>query len=200
MSVDGLACLGRQGKVALALDDHRVALAALVVELHVAHLAVLDERVRLVLEAVGLAEQGLPLGREQIALCLEKLGVEVTGVGDAVLGTTPRRRNDVGLTGRGVDGGSAGRRRCRLLGRCRGLLLRPPACWAVQPSSRRPAWSVPQPASSPPPASSVPQTSSPAHAWRHSASASSARGPLSSWPVMPPSCAQSVTSWWTFSS
>ena len=55
---DRLAGLRRQGEVALALDDHRVALAALVVELDVAHLAVLDERVGLVLEPVGLAEQG----------------------------------------------------------------------------------------------------------------------------------------------
>ena len=57
ISATGLARLGRQGQVALALDDHRVALAALVVELHVAHLAVLDERVGLVLEPVGLARE-----------------------------------------------------------------------------------------------------------------------------------------------
>ena len=36
------AC-ARQGQVALTLDDHRVALATFVVELHVAHLVFLDE-------------------------------------------------------------------------------------------------------------------------------------------------------------
>src|SRR5262245_59936811 len=59
---DGLAGLRRQRQVALALDDHRVALAALVVELHVAHLTILDEGVGLVLEAAGLAREGGPLG------------------------------------------------------------------------------------------------------------------------------------------
>ena len=52
----GLPCLRRHRQVVLALDDHRVALAALVVELDVAHLAVFDQRLRLVLEAGRLTE------------------------------------------------------------------------------------------------------------------------------------------------
>ena len=62
---DGLAGLRRQREVALALDDHRVALAALVVELHVAHLLLLDERVGLVLEPHRLAGERLALLEQQ---------------------------------------------------------------------------------------------------------------------------------------
>ena len=60
---DGLAGLRRQHPIEIALDDHRVALAALVVELHVAHLAVLDQARRFVLEPGGPGELGLHAGR-----------------------------------------------------------------------------------------------------------------------------------------
>ena len=47
-------------QVAFALDDHRVAFAALVVELHVTHLLLLDQRVGLVFEPRRLTESARP--------------------------------------------------------------------------------------------------------------------------------------------
>ena len=60
---DRLAGLRRQHAIEVALDDHRVALATFVVELHIAHLAVLDEARRLVLEPRGPGEFGWPAER-----------------------------------------------------------------------------------------------------------------------------------------
>ena len=54
--LDGGAGLRRQGQVALALDGQRVALARLLVELDVAGLAVLGQRVGLGLQGLGLAQ------------------------------------------------------------------------------------------------------------------------------------------------
>ena len=59
--VDGLARRGREREVALALDAERVALARLLVELRVAGLALVRERLGLGLEPLGLARVLAPL-------------------------------------------------------------------------------------------------------------------------------------------
>src|SRR5262249_57191192 len=65
--------LGREGQVPLALDGQGVALARLLVELDVAGLAVLGERVGLGLEGLGLAEVVGALALELLQLALQEL-------------------------------------------------------------------------------------------------------------------------------
>ncbi len=66
---DRLASLRRQHPIEIALDDHRVALATLVVELHIAHLAVLDQARRFVLEPRGPGQLGLRAERADSSRC-----------------------------------------------------------------------------------------------------------------------------------
>src|SRR5690606_36593234 len=66
------AGLGRDGQFAIALDGQGVALARLPVELNVAGLAVLGERVGLSLQGLALAQLVLPLGLEQRQLADEE--------------------------------------------------------------------------------------------------------------------------------
>ena len=182
---DGLAGLRRQRQVALALDDHRVALAALVVELHVAHLAVLDQRVRLVLEAHGLADELGPLVEQRVLLRLEELGVEVLGVGDPVLGGAAwcrdlRTAAVVASPGRRRRGLIAGGRPLVGRGTRRRLLGRLP--W---PAPSR--WPAPSPVvGSAPPSTS---TNSPASRWP------APHSPGTSWPTSPTSSRPVPDSW-----
>ena len=117
--------LGREGEVALAVDRDRPALARLLIELHVAGLALLGQRVGLRLQRLGLLLVDPTLGDEGPTLLLQELGVgrirpdRGLGPGGALLGRGLGRRR---LLGRGCDllGGGLGRR--RLLGRGCGLL------------------------------------------------------------------------------
>src|SRR3954468_8718988 len=65
---DGRAGLRRQGEVALALHAQGVALAGLLVELHVARLEVGHERFGLGLHALGLLQVDGPLALERLLL------------------------------------------------------------------------------------------------------------------------------------
>ena len=67
------AGLGAQREVALALDGERVALARLLVELHVARLALGGQQVGLGLQRRGLADVGDPLVLERLDLAEEEL-------------------------------------------------------------------------------------------------------------------------------
>ncbi len=134
--VDRRPGLVAEGQVALALHRQRVALTRLLVELDVAGLAQLGQRIGLGLERVGLAEVGGPLLDEDLALALDELEL---GRRQLALGRSLGR----GLGRRGLLGRRLGRRRLgrRLLG-------------------RRPSW--PAPSSPPPwPAPSWPEPSWP---------------------------------------
>ena len=85
--------LGAERQVALALDGQGVALARLLVELDVARLALLGQRVGLGLERFGLAQVGGPLLDQRQALHLEELelGRRRLALGPGALGRGLRR-------------------------------------------------------------------------------------------------------------